>query len=178
MSKAMRIENIIIGLLIILGSILLILSPDYGHLIVLAILAIGLLVKGVGMIIYYFTMARHMVGGLMLLFYGIVFLDLGLFACGLTDVPKLYIMIYLMIGLIFSGAIDILKAFESKSIEAPSWKNSLIHGVICIVLPIISLLLTNSEGILIFAYAISIFCTGVSRIATSFKRTAVAYIGQ
>ena len=54
-------------------------------------------------LVFYLSMARNMVDGKLSLFYGIIALDLGMFAYTLQDIPPIYIVLYLLITHLFSA---------------------------------------------------------------------------
>ena len=114
MSKFQRVGNIILGLIMILLAAILFIIPKEGFYVVIAILSIGLTVIGVKEIIYYFSMAIHMVGGKRSLYRGVIILEIGLFTMSLYDVPRIFVLLYLVAIHAFSGGVDVLRAFEAK----------------------------------------------------------------
>ena len=98
MTLFQRIKKILFALLMIVVAVMLLALPDEDGLdVVLFILMLGFAIKGIKDIIFYFTMARHMVGGKMILFQGVVVLDFAMFTGSLTDVPRIYVMVYLIV---------------------------------------------------------------------------------
>ena len=97
MSGGQRIKNVLIGVLIILGAVILIVFPEEGILITASILSISLFVYGITTLINYITLTRHMVGGRIMLYLAVVVLDLGMFTMMLTNIPKIYIALYLVV---------------------------------------------------------------------------------
>ena len=64
MTLFQRIKKILFALLMIVVAVMLLALPDEDGLdVVLFILMLGFAIKGIKDIIFYFTMARHMVGG-------------------------------------------------------------------------------------------------------------------
>ena len=63
MSWFQRVKNVVFGLGMILCAVLLLAGEDDGCFLVMLILAFSLIVRGISELIYYLTMARHMVGG-------------------------------------------------------------------------------------------------------------------
>ena len=97
MSTGRRIGNVLTGVMMLALSLLLvILDGGAGFVLVAVILSLTLVAAGLRALHYYFTMARHMVGGKAMLCRGVILLDLGVFTTTLTDVPKLYIVLYLL----------------------------------------------------------------------------------
>ena len=68
MSAFLRIGNFITGILMVLVSLMILLFPEDGHLILITCISIALLAAGLHSLFFYVTMARHMVGGKAFLF--------------------------------------------------------------------------------------------------------------
>lgn len=176
MSSGQRIKNIVIGILIILGSLILIAFPEDGMLIVAGILSISLFIYGIRMLIYYLTMARHMVGGRIMLYIAVIVLDFGMFTMMMTNIPKMYIALYLLAIYAFSGAIDILRALEAKKYQSSAWKLKLISGIINIVIAILCVVFIGSTNMIVYLYCAGLIYSAIVRIVTAFRKTAIVYI--
>ncbi|MCR5338530.1 MAG: hypothetical protein K6E75_08225, partial [Lachnospiraceae bacterium] len=114
MTKLQRAGQLIWGLCMIIISLILMIVPREGYYVVIGILSLVYTVKGINTIIYYFTMARFMVGGKNSLYMGIILLDFGVLTGTLNDVPHYYVLLYLIAIHAFSGVVEILRAFEAK----------------------------------------------------------------
>lgn len=176
MSKAGRVGNIIIGALMILLSIMLIRLPFAGFLVVMLIIAFTLIIYGIRCLVYYFTMARYMVGGLYALILGILGLDFGIFTGTLIQVPKVYIILYLAITYIIVGTVSLLRGLEAKKYGAPYWKGKIIYGVINILVVLVCLIFFRSERVLVTIYAIGLIYSAVRRILSAFQKTEIVYV--
>ena len=176
MSSGQRIKNVLIGVLIILGAVILIAFPEEGIIITASILSLSLFVYGIKTLIYYITMTRHMVGGRIMLYLAVVVLDLGMFTMMLTNIPKMYIALYLVVVYAFSGAIDILRALEAKKYQAPSWRLSLISGIISVVIAILCIVFIGSTNMIVYLYSAGLIYSAIARIITAFRKTAIVYI--
>ena len=176
MSGGQRIKNVLIGILIILGAVILIAFPEEGIIITASILSLSLFVYGIKTLIYYITMTRHMVGGRIMLYLAVVVLDLGMFTMMLTNIPKMYIALYLVVVYAFSGAIDILRALEAKKYQAPSWRFSLISGIINVVIAILCIVFIGSTNLIVYLYSAGLIYSAIARIITAFRKTAIVYI--
>ena len=176
MSGGQRIKNVLIGILIILGAVILIAFPEEGIIITASILSLSLFVYGIKTLIYYITMTRHMVGGRIMLYLAVVVLDLGMFTLMLTNIPKMYIALYLVVVYAFSGAIDILRALEAKKYQAPSWRFSLISGIINVVIAILCIVFIGSTNMIVYLYSAGLIYSAIARIITAFRKTAIVYI--
>ena len=176
MSIVQRIENVLIGVLIIIGSVTLMAFPDDGLIIVVSILCLSLFIYGIKSLFYYFSMARHMVGGRIILYLGIIILDFGVFALMLTDIPRFYIVLYLLVIYAFSGVIDILRSLEAKKYNPSTSKLFLASGVINIAVAVLCIVFIRHGDIIAYFYSAGLIYYGIIRIITAFRKTAIVYI--
>ena len=64
-----RIKDVFVGLVMLLFAFILLTDPQSDiYILIILVMALGLAVKGIKDIAFYFTMARHMVGGKIMLF--------------------------------------------------------------------------------------------------------------
>lgn len=159
-----------------LAGIFMMFMPEDTYELIAFILCVSLLLYGLKTIIYYFTMARFMVGGRLVLYRGVIIFDLGFFLATIMDVPKIYVMGYLFIIHAFYGMIDILKTTESLHYRAKSWKLSCIQGVGNLVLSITCLVNIRSLKAATFIYAIGLIYSGIMHIIQSLRNTNSVYI--
>ena len=75
-----RIRTVLESLMMLLCVAGLLVVQEEGYRIIALILSVVLIVNGIRYLIFYFSMARNMVDGKLTLFYGIISLDLGMFA--------------------------------------------------------------------------------------------------
>lgn len=176
MSSGQRIKNILIGIAIILGALILIAFPEDGIILTASILSLSLFIYGIKTLIYYVTMARHMVGGRIMLYLAVVVLDLGMFTMMLTNIPKIYIVLYLVVVYAFAGVVSILRALEAKRYQAPMWKLSLISGIINVVIAILCIIFMRSTNMIVYLYCTGLIYSAIVRIVTAFRETAIVYI--
>lgn len=176
MSGGQRIKSILFGAVILLVAVILIAFPEEGLVITASIMSISLFIYGVKTLIYYFSMARHMVGGRIMLYLSIIVLDLGMFAMMMTNIPKIYIVLYLLVVYAFAGAIGILRALEAKKYQASSWKFSLISGIINLVIAILCIVFIGSTKMIVYFYCVGLIYSAIVRIVTAFRKTAIVYI--
>lgn len=160
----------------LIASGILIVFPEDGHYAVVFFLDISLLIYGIRLLIYYFTMARFMIGGIMTLYKSIIVIDLGLFVFNMTDIPQRLTMIYLIAVMAFDGIIDILNGIESKKLDAGQWKNQFTYGLIKLIIAIISVFFLNSVQMMTYIYCIGLIHSAFSNIYGAFRRTAIVYI--
>lgn len=176
MSIGQRFIHVFTGLLTIALGVFLILNPQAGFTAVAAILSFSLSIYGIRYVIYYFTMARHMVGGKLILYVSIIALDFGVFTASLLDTPNFYIILYLIGVHAFSGLIDILRGLEARSYGGASWKLSIAHGAVSILIAVACVVFLRSVNVLVYIYAAGLIYSALMRIAAAFRRTAIIYI--
>lgn len=176
MSKVQRVKSLLVGILMLFSAFIMIYKPDLGYQLVIAILSISLLLYGIKSLIYYFTMARFMVGGKASLYKGIIIFDLGMFTMTLTDIPKTYIILYLVAVNIFAGGVDILSAVDAKKTGSPSWRFKLISGVISILIAICCIVFHSSTRIMVYIYCFGLVYSAIFKIISAFRKSAIVYI--
>lgn len=175
MSSIQRLGHIGLGVLMLLASILLFSRPDSGLPIVAVMLGIALLLYGMRKILYYLTMARHMVGGYALLFVGIIAIDVGAFTLTLLDEPRMAIILYLVATTGFSGVVRILRSAENKKLGAP-WVLSMVLGIVSLLFAVLCIVFMQSDDIIGLIFFVGLFASGIRHIAWAFRRTDVAFI--
>lgn len=177
MTNSRRVFVIIKSLILILLAVAMILNPDIGYIALLIIIEIALLVKGISLLFYYFTMTRYKVGGMATLYKGIFVIDATLLLFGLSKAPQKLIMIALVLMLAFEGVVYIMKAMKSKKLEAGNWKYQLLHGIFMFIVAIICIIFIDSYRIATLIFAVSLIVWAVSDIITAMRKTAIVYIG-
>jgi len=176
MSKIQRLKNIVLGLIMILIGVVMIWFPEEGYVFVTLILSFSLILSGLRSLAYYLLMARHMVGGKSILVRGIILLDLGLFTLTLTDIPKIYVILYLLGCHIFAGMVDIMRAVEAKRYKARLWRYNLAYGIANLSVAVSCLACIRSTGMLVVIYCTGMIYSACVRIVSAFRRTAIVYI--
>ena len=178
MSKIQRIRTFLLGLITIPLALLMMIFPAFGYPTILIALSLGLMIRGISELWFYFTMARHMVGGRRSLYTGMLVLDLGLFTWSLTDLPRFYILLYLVGIHMFAGLVDILAALDERKLGAAHWRLKLCGGLVNVGIGILCLLLIRSENIAIYIYCLGMLYNAVMRIVTAFRRTSLPALPQ
>ncbi len=158
-------------------AVIFIVNPsDEAYLFVIAVLTLGLAIKGLKDIIFYFTMARHMVGGKMILIQGVIVLDFALLTGSLSDVPKIYILLYLVGIHAFTGVVEILRAMEARRTVSGPWKMKFSHGVINFLLALSCFIFIRQTYTALVIYSMGLLYSAIMRIANSFRRTTFILI--
>ncbi|MCR4740389.1 MAG: hypothetical protein K5886_09065 [Lachnospiraceae bacterium] len=172
-----RFRSLIIGVVMMIVAIIFIVDPsDTAYLIVIAVLSLGLAIYGLKNIFFYFTMARHMVGGKIMLVQGVVILDLALLTGSLSDVPKIYVLLYLVVVHAFSGIIEVLRAMEARRTVSGPWRMKFSHGVMNLLLALSCFIFIRQTHTAIIIYSIGLLYSAIMRIADAFRRTTFILI--
>lgn len=176
MTKLTRIRIMFTRLLTIFFALIMILFPELGAPLITLVISVVLIVKGIHDLIYYATMARYMVNGQLILCKGLLFLNTGLFILDLTDIPLHYIMIYLLAGHGFTGAMMLLRALESRRMGVGSWRIGFFVGLGNIGISVLCLVFINNANIMVYIYSLSLIASAVADMIGATKKTAMVYI--
>ena len=175
MTKLQRLWNVLLGLAMIGCGLVLLLDPTNGLFAVALVLAIALVLHGARKLVYYLTMARHMAGGLSLLFIAVITLDISALAFLFMDDPKLSIVLFLVAHNVYTGVLAIARGIESKLYES-RWLLNVLHGVVNIALALLCVAFVGSDEVVIAIFCIGLFYSAVSRIVSAFQPTEIIYI--
>ncbi len=175
MTKIRKITETIWGVIMILFSIAMVLFSEYAYPFIMAALTLGFIFYGFKSLIYYFTMARFMVGGKVSLYRAVILLDFGFLTFSLNDIPKIYILLYLVAINAFAGLVELLRASESRK-QGSSWKLKFSHALINIFLALACIIFIRKVNTAIYIYCFGIFYLGIIRIVTAFRKTTFIYI--
>lgn len=172
-----RIRTLLSGLLMMIAAVLIVIIPgDDKYMIIIGIIAVGLAFKALNDIIFYFVMARHMVGGKMILFQGVVVLDFALLAASMSHVPKIYILLYLAGIHAFSGVVETLRAMEARrTVEGP-WRMKLGHGIVNFLLALACIIFIRRIDTAVLIYSLGLIYSAVIRMIGAFRRTTFIVI--
>lgn len=177
MTRIQRLFSFISGIVSFCFAIALMTSEDKGPSKVMTVIGIGLTAVGVRTILYYFTMARFMVGGRLSLYKGIITADLGLITISVIDtLPNTYMIIYLVVVHGFAGLIELLRAIESIEYGNKRWKMKMTHGIVDLGMAALCLILVRDIGIAVTVYCIGLVYSAVLRVISAFSKTTIVYI--
>ena len=176
MTLIRRIHNLMLGLLQIALAVLLVTEPELGYPVIILILSLTLIGTGLHDALYYVSMAKNMVGGKTILYQGVILFDLGLFTLSISDVPRIYVILYVLAIHAVGGGIDVMRSMEAKRLESGAWRFNLAIGIANILMAVTCLFGLQSERILIWTYGSGLAYSGALRFASAFRRTAIAYI--
>ena len=179
MTEMQRVKKVLQALLMFFAAFILIRFPMEGFLFVALAVSVSLIAYGARMLVYFFTMARHMVGGQAILYIGIIVFDLGVFILTTVDDPKLFLVVYLLGVHAFSGAMAVLRALEARRFSSPGWKWILVDGIAntaVAILAVVAGLFLQSERDLSYLYAACIVYSACFQLSSAFRKTAIVYI--
>ena len=175
-SNWQRIKSIVSGLFMLLAVLVILISDESVTAWIVLALACTLILKGLNMLVYYFTMARHMVGGMASLLAGVLLIDFGVLSVSFSDEPLGYMFLYLAGWNAFSGLIALLRALEARRNGGRSWKFNTLYGVINISVALACLVYRDKPEILCQVYCLGLGYSGIVRIVNGFRRTEIVYI--
>ena len=175
MTRLQRIRETAFGLITVLYAATLIISREEAYPVIVSVLSLIYTVKGISTIWYYFTMARYMTGGRSILYKGVILLDFGIITESLTNVPTVYVLLYLIVIHAFAGAVEILRAREAAKYGG-SWKLKMFHGIVDLVLALICIIFIRQQGIAVIIFAAGLIYSAILRIVSAFRKTRIIYI--
>ena len=179
MTRTKRLINILQGLVMIALALGLAAFPTESLPIVLGLIGLGMTINGIRSLMYYFSMAKHMVGGKTVLYRGIIFLDIGILTSSLADAPGRSLIIYIAAVCVFTGMVALLRAREEKTWGSRRWIWKMIYGAIYILIAAAVLVcgfVWNIPEVAVDAYALGLIWSAAGRIASAFRRSAIVYI--
>ena len=171
-----RIKIVLSGIVMILGGILLFLAPISGYRIVILVLSVSFILTGIRQLVYYGTMARFMVGGRSILYRGIIILDVGLFTASLSDIPRMYVVIYLAVMNAFSGLIIMAKAMESRYYGDGFWKFDLFRGLASLAVSVLCIIYIKNPTTAVYIYSAGLIYSAATRMISAFRSSEWVYI--
>ncbi len=171
-----RFKTVSFGIIEFILGIIMLSIPDYGYRIVLLIISLYLLITGYQSLFYYLSMARFMVDGRLILVKSVILLDFGFMAGSLTDVPRIYIMIYLMVMHTFMGVVMILRSFEERQYGAKSWKLKMIHGIVDLSIVVLCIVFISNNSTVVIIFATGLIYSSIIRIITGFRKSSFLYV--
>ncbi|MCF0229224.1 MAG: DUF308 domain-containing protein [Parasporobacterium sp.] len=176
MSSGKRVLDCLIGLLMLFCAFIILLLPETGYVVVVAVMDILLLVSGIRLLIFYFRMARHMVDGLRIFFKGVFLVDLAIFAISLNNISKVFVILYLIGIFAVNGGLRAFRALDGRKHGTKHWRFSLAVGICSVVIAILALIFMNNMYILMGLCFICLLYTGIMRIVNAFKKSAIVYV--
>ena len=179
MTGFQRIKNIVFGVVMLLFAIAILFVPKDAYYVITIVIGIALIIYGLGLIWFYFSMARLMVGGVSILVKAVLMLDFGVFTYMIANTDSIVVMLYLIGLFAFTGAVDILRGLEIKKYDGIGWKSRLVIGGIVVIFSLILLILVMIKGYtvyMIYSYAIGLVYSAAVKIISAFRRTPMVYI--
>ena len=176
MTKTQKIIGILGSLLMIVAALYILTDIESGYRKIMWILSAYLAIAGARELFYFFTMARFMVGGRMILYEGIILLDFGVFSATLSDDSKIYIIIYLAVIHAFGGLVSILRALEAKRFGAGVWKLKSVQGILDMAVAFMCIYHMKSADTAIYIYSFGVIYSACLRMASYLRKDKLIYI--
>ena len=179
MTLSRRIARILSALLEAMMAVVLFVMGEAGFWLMCLLLSLTLILFGARNVLFYFTMARHMVNGKSSLILGVIALDFGFFTISVADHEGVFIALYLLGAYAFYGVVDILRAKEAKQFEAPSWRMNLAMGIadigVAAAAAVFGLFAGNIRDLTLI-YAVGLVYGALLNLTSVFRKTAIVYI--
>jgi len=179
MTVLQRLLKIGGALLIIIAATLILRLGDLGFYVVSVFLSFALIIFGIRNLIFYFTMARHMIDGKLILYIGAVSLNFGVFSLSINSHQNVFIVSYLLGVFAFYGVIDILRAKEARENDARSWRGNLAEGIVNILFAaaaaVFGFIFGNMQALTVI-YVIGLYNSALARIISAFRKSTIVYI--
>ena len=175
MTLVARIGSFLTGLFIILGAVIILSLPGEGLHIVAALVSVSLIVSGIRELLYYVTMAHHMVGGKSILVVSLIRLDFGVFAVSLADGPTIWVLLYLVVLFAVSGVIRLLRGLENRKLQS-GWRWTVARGIVDLVFAALSLVFMNYPFLAAVFFSCGLVYSGFTHIRDAFRKTAIVYV--
>ena len=176
MTKLQKIRNSLFGIAMMVAAVVMAYKPTDAYESVIVFMALGFFVTSIATLGYYFTMAKYMVGGRMILYRGVVLFDFAILTGSITDVPRFYVSIYLAVLHLFSGLVEILRSREARASGGRGWRLKLFHGIFNMSIAIGCIVLARRVNTAVYMYCFGIFYSGLIRVIQSFRKTTFVYI--
>ena len=179
MTNMNRIKNFLQGIGLILFGLILLLDPRGGLSVVIGLLGLGLTLRGISTLFYYRNMAKHMVGGRLVLYRGLFFLDAGIFSSTLANAPSVYLIVYIAAMNLFTALVAFLRARESKKLGSRLWILRTLYGtglLVMVSVAIVHGIYYHRTDTAVYVYALGTLYSAARKIGSSFQKSAIAYI--
>lgn len=179
MTRFRRIAALLSGIaMLAVAAALIFIRESLAIRLILALIGIGMTLRGIRVLYFYLTMARSMVGGRYTLYWGILYLDLGILSGSLSGHPAVYAIIYVAALNGFHGVVSMLRARESRASGA-HWRFKMAYGAIQVLLAVAVIVcgvVYRNITVAIYVYAAGLVYYGVFNIVSAFRRTSIVYI--
>lgn len=179
MSKFSRVLSVLKSLLMILIGLVILLDtgePDFNYIVVCSILGLVITFRGFKKLFFYFSSARHMVGGRRILINSIINIDLGLLSFLVLLENQVLAILYMIAVFILLGAIDVLRSFEIKKNGSKTWVIKLIKGLLTIGVGGVCAAFITNDTTFFVVFGCAWIILAIEGLITAFSKSAVTYI--
>ena len=112
----------------------------------------------------------------MILIQGVIIFDFAIITGSLADVPKIYILLYLIGIHAFSGVVEILRAMEARRTVDGPWKIKFSHGIVNLILATACLIFIRQSNTALIIYSLGLMYSAVVRLFDAFGKKAFVVI--
>ncbi len=175
MNTLRKIISIVWALIVVVLAYCMIAVPEFGHVVIVFVIAFGLIVKGVKYLVFYFKIAKHMVGGKAIFYYGVLYLNFEFFTGRLFYFLDVFLMIFLLGFYFFFGFVSIMRAFEMKKMDS-HWKLKFCEGLGYVIVAVVGIVFIQSMLMASIIYCAGLLYSAVMGIISSFRQTSIVYI--
>ena len=169
MITSTRILNLLHAIALIFLIMLLLAIPDIAPQLIAGVLGLTLIVLGIRSLISYVVTFRHMIRGKLTLYMGVLTLDMGLLIMHVQSNSRLIILIFLLGFRLFSGAINLAQALQSRKIGG-QWRFKAVTGILNLGIALVGLLFIRHTETLIYIYSIGLAFSAVEKIIAAFRK--------
>ena len=170
MSFTKKIVEIISSVGILFLALILLMGQNDALEIAAGILCLTMLVVGIRYMVIYFTMARYMVDGRKLFYYGLIILDMS-FLCGVVlDRSHRLLLLYLVGMHAFYGVVQLLRALEEKKYDTSAWKFKLLTALINLGISVACIFFIRQESTMAMIFGGGLIYTAVVKFITAFRK--------
>lgn len=175
MTLGKRIREIIQAMLVMASAVIIAVEKENGLLMIVSIMSFTLAIGGISNLIYYFRMAKYMVGGETILYRGIVQMNLGFMSMAMSNAPTEIVFIYLLGFYLVSGVFKVMRSIEAKRLGG-RWRLKMANGILDILISAACVVFMNHPDIIIYIYCSGLIYSSILRIIAATRKTAVVYI--
>ena len=176
MSFTKRILYMLYGYANIAASMLVITLPEEASQMIIFVLTVSLFVRSIKSFIYYFNYACYMVGGVRILFRGILLLDFAIFLNFVEKTSTIISLGYLIAVFCMEGVLEIIHALDAGRFQAKGWKLDFALGLMKVIYAVVSLFYINSLKTLSILYAVALLNSAWRKFAMAFQKPKLTAI--
>lgn len=158
------------------GIVILVSKDDTGYFVSCIITGAYITIQGLYKMIFYFTSARCMVGGEKTLINGFILTDLGLLSFFVLLEKPILGVLYLIGLYLFTGVLNILRAFEMKKNQSKRWIFKFLMGLFVVGVAVVCFVFGDVKDVIYLILGIAWIVSGVEEIISALSKSALDYV--